>query len=158
MIQRGCLEALHVLSIHYPPASLPYQWGCSKQPSSVVRILHDLLESSRLGWGVQGMYVHTICMQLTNRIIILISGQSELLELSGSVFLSCSVVSMKQQSNSANPVWGALDNDTLTQFATLFLSHNVMLLSVFVHIIEQREPEIRDKVQYFNNYRNTHNY
>ena len=53
---------------------------------------------------------------------------------------------MKQQSSSANPVWGALDNDTLVQFATFFLSHNVILLSVFVHIVEQREPEIRDKV------------
>lgn len=150
MIQRGCLEALHVLSIHYPPASLPSQWGCSKQPSSIVRILHELLETSRLGWGVQGTYVCTCA----NR-IILISGQSELLELSGSVFLSCAIVSMKQQSYSANPVWGALDSDTLVQFATFFLSHNVMLLSVFVHIIEQREPEIRDKVHTFIIARNT---
>lgn len=71
--------------------------------------------------------------------------QSELLELSSSIFLSCGVHNMRHESSSSL-AWGALKDDTLVQFATNFLSHNIKLLSVFVHIIEQREPEMRDKV------------
>lgn len=51
-----------------------------------------------------------------------------------------------QRESSANSNWGALKDSTLVQFATNFLSHNIKLLSVFVHVIEQREPESRDKV------------
>lgn len=71
--------------------------------------------------------------------------QSELLELSSSIFLSCGVLNMQRES-STNSTWGALKDSTLVQFATNFLSHNIKLLSVFVHIIERREPENRDKV------------
>lgn len=55
VLQKGCLEALHMLSIHYPPASLADQWGCNSQPCTIIKILLQLLESSRLAWGVQGM-------------------------------------------------------------------------------------------------------
>lgn len=48
--------------------------------------------------------------------------------------------------NTAHPTWGLLDDPHLILFADYFLSHNVKLLSVFVHIVEEREPEIRDKV------------
>lgn len=78
-------------------------------------------------------------------VTLLFLAQSELLELSSSIFLSCSVRNMQHQTPN-NPSWGALRGDTLLLFATNFLSHNVKLLSVFVHIIEQREPEIREKV------------
>lgn len=143
MVQRGSLEALHLLSIHYPPASLPTQWGCSQQPYTIVEILLDLLESSQLGWSVQGSVdIALFCSRFY--IIVICTAQSELLDLSSSIFLSCGVANM-QHENTANPVWDALENDTLVQFAKNLLSHNVKLLSVFVHIIEQREPEIRDK-------------
>lgn len=53
-LQKGCLEALHQLSTYYPPASLPTQWGCSQQPCTIIEILLELLESSRIPWGIQG--------------------------------------------------------------------------------------------------------
>ena len=43
-------------------------------------------------------------------------------------------------------VWGALKDDTLVQFAMDLLAHAIKLLSIYVHIIEQREPEVHDKV------------
>ena len=72
--------------------------------------------------------------------------QSELLELCGSIFLSCGVSNMQRESQT-NSAWGALKDSTLINFAANFLSHNIRLLSVFVHVIEQREPENRDKVR-----------
>ena len=78
-------------------------------------------------------------------IAILFKAQSELLELSGNVFLACGMVNMLH-TNTTRPTWGLLDDPHLVLFADYFLSHNVKLLSVFVHIVEEREPEIRDKV------------
>ena len=78
--------------------------------------------------------------------VLFLSAQSELLELCSSIFLSCGVSNM-QDEGSANTAWGALNDNTLVQFATNFLSYNIKLLSVFVHIVEQREPESRDKVK-----------
>lgn len=52
-----------------------------------------------------------------------------------------------QHASDASTVWGGLEDDTLIQFASTFLSHNVKLLSVYVHIIEGRDPEVRDKVR-----------
>lgn len=54
-----------------------------------------------------------------------------------------------QRASTGSPNWGALEDATLVQFATNFLSHNVKLLSIFVHVIEEREPEIREKVQVY---------
>lgn len=54
-LQMGCLEALHLLCTRYPPASVPTQWDCSKQPFTMIEILSELLKSSRLAWGVQGL-------------------------------------------------------------------------------------------------------
>ena len=45
----------------------------------------------------------------------------------------------------ADKTW-ALGDDSLVQFANYFLVHNVKLLCLFVHIIEEREPEHREKV------------
>lgn len=44
--------------------------------------------------------------------------------------------------------WGLFEDAPLIQFAEYFLSHNIKLLSVYVHIVEEREPEIRDKVYF----------
>lgn len=51
-----------------------------------------------------------------------------------------------QQSDATVSAWGALGDQTLTEFAGNFLSHVVKLLCMFVHIIEEREPEVREKV------------
>lgn len=40
----------------------------------------------------------------------------------------------------------ALGNESLVQFANYFLVHTVKLLCLFVHVIEEREPEHREKV------------
>lgn len=96
-------------------------------------------------WNIKKYTVHVIA--LINKFII---AHSELLEVSGSVFLSCWMVNMQhtKTTSPSSSVWGALEDDTLIQFASNFLSHNVKLLSIFIHIIEERDPEIRDKVQY----------
>ena len=59
-LQNGCLEALHVLSIHYPPASLPAQWGCLNPPFTIMEIVFQLMESSRLAWGIQGTFLRLL--------------------------------------------------------------------------------------------------
>lgn len=53
-LQRGCLEALHKLSLQYPPLSLPEEWGCAHYPCTILATVQPLLESSRLTWGIQG--------------------------------------------------------------------------------------------------------
>lgn len=55
-LQMGCLEALHLLCLHYPPPCVPSQWKCSTPPFTPIQILFDLLNSSRLAWSVQGTY------------------------------------------------------------------------------------------------------
>ena len=72
---------------------------------------------------------------------------SELLELSANIFLSCGMANMSYARNT-NPVWGLFEDPDLVRFAECFLSHNIKLLSIFVHIVEEREPEVRDKVWY----------
>ena len=44
--------------------------------------------------------------------------------------------------------WGAIEGEELAHFASFILSHNVKLLSLFVHIIEGREPELQEKVRF----------
>lgn len=58
----------------------------------------------------------------------------DLLEVTTSVFLSCSLSHLSPSTD--RPV---------TQ-ATQLLGHVIKLLSVFVHVIEEREPEIKEKV------------
>lgn len=55
-LQRGCLEALHCLSLHYPPPSLPHLWGCVQSTCTLLAILQELLNCSRLAWGIQGTH------------------------------------------------------------------------------------------------------
>lgn len=53
-LQKGCLEALHLLCQHYPPPSMPGVWGCLEKPYSILSVLLQLLTSSRVVWGIQG--------------------------------------------------------------------------------------------------------
>ena len=53
-LQKGCLEALHLLSYHYPPATMPDVWGCLDKPYSILTVLLQLLTSSKIVWGIQG--------------------------------------------------------------------------------------------------------
>ena len=53
-LQRGCLEAFHLLSHHYPPPAMPAVWGCLEKPYSILTVLLQLLTSSRIVWGIQG--------------------------------------------------------------------------------------------------------
>ncbi len=65
-----------------------------------------------------------------------------LLDISSSLFLSCSLVKLKK----SNTAWGAIGEERLAAFANNILFHNIKLLSLFVHIIEGREPELRERV------------
>lgn len=57
LFQRGCLEALHLLSISFPPTALPEQWGCLNSPFTMIELMNQLLKSSRLAWIVQSKFV-----------------------------------------------------------------------------------------------------
>ena len=54
-LQRGCLEALHVLCSVFPPASLPLAWGCACHTPSLLPTALSLLTASHLAWTVQGL-------------------------------------------------------------------------------------------------------
>ena len=66
--------------------------------------------------------------------------------MSGSIFLSCWMTNAQHDRTATGSVWGGLEDHSLIQFASDFLSHTVKILSIFVHIIEERDPEIKDKV------------
>ena len=67
----------------------------------------------------------------------------ELLELSGSVFLGCTLANMQLSAQSGQS-WSALSEPSLVSHAGRLLNHTVKLLSIFVHIIEHREPEPKE--------------
>ena len=58
LFQRGCLEALHLLSLRFPPSALPEQWGCLNDPFTHIEMMNQLLKSSRLAWMVQSKNAH----------------------------------------------------------------------------------------------------
>ena len=58
-LQKGCLEALHALVAHYPPAALPWAWGCEGGRGgggtcTTLQLSLSLLTGSKLGWSIQG--------------------------------------------------------------------------------------------------------
>ena len=55
-LQKGCLEALHALVVHYPPATLPSAWGCDALPTpcTALQLSLSLLTGSKLSWSIQG--------------------------------------------------------------------------------------------------------
>lgn len=67
----------------------------------------------------------------------------EILELSGSVFLGCALANMQLSAQSGQS-WSALSEPLLVSHAGKLLNHTVKLLSIFVHIIEHREPEPKE--------------
>lgn len=67
----------------------------------------------------------------------------DLLEVTTSVFLSCALSHLPVPGVPGEP-WS--NNITPVGQATHLLSHVIKLLSVFVHVIEEREPELREKV------------
>lgn len=54
-LQRGCLEALHMLCSVFPPASLPQPWGCDCGIPSLLPIALSLHTASQLAWTVHGI-------------------------------------------------------------------------------------------------------
>ena len=68
-----------------------------------------------------------------------------MLELGSSIFLSCGLAIIHHL-EVTDTVWKVINQKTVLDCANTFLSHSVKLLSIFVHIIEEREPEIREKV------------
>lgn len=49
-----------------------------------------------------------------------------------------------QHTHTSSSSWSALGTTDLVAHANLLLRHVARLLAVFVHVIENREPEIRD--------------
>ena len=135
----------------FPPTSLPEQWGSLEHSFTLIEVMDQLLKSSRLSWMVQSKF--SICSlpvengrMLINIVcccLLFVLAHCALLEISSSAFLSCGIFNMKK----VNKAW-ALENESLIQFADHFLVHNVKLLCLFVHIIEERDPELREKVMY----------
>ena len=70
-----------------------------------------------------------------------VAAHGDLLEVTTSVFLSCALSHLP----TPGKLWSE-ENSPVAQ-ATHLLSHVVKLLSVFVHVIEEREPELKEKVQ-----------
>ncbi|CAI7995434.1 Huntingtin [Geodia barretti] len=127
-LQRGCLEALHMLCSVFPPASMPQAWGCDCHIPSLLPTTLSLLTASQLAWTVQG--------------------QQQLLDVSSSLFLSCSLSAMDRLVQSGQPPssspWAALGDSELSAHAAVLLRHVGRLLAVFVHVLEGREPETRE--------------
>ena len=69
----------------------------------------------------------------------------DMLEVTTSVFLSCALAHMPL-STPGGQSWSAISDPFLVSQATQLLGHTLKLLCVLVHVIEQREPEIREKV------------
>ena len=76
------------------------------------------------------------------------TGQQQLLDVSSSLFLSCSLSAMDRLVQSGQPPssspWAALGDSELSAHAAVLLRHVGRLLAVFVHVLEGREPETRE--------------
>ena len=59
-----------------------------------------------------------------------------------------STLSQLQQTSQAGQSWGALKEPVLRECASVLLTHVVKLLCVYVHIIEERDPEAKEKVNH----------
>ena len=58
-----------------------------------------------------------------------------------------STLSQLQQTSQAGQSWGALKEPVLRECASVLLTHIVKVLCVYVHIIEERDPEAKEKVE-----------
>lgn len=126
-LQKGCLEALHTLLVHYPPATMPAVWGCvatpTAAPCTALQLSLSLLTGSKLGWSIQG--------------------HIELLNLSSDLFLACALSSMDQNRRTGGGRWNALGSPVLASHASSLLTHCAKLLTAFVHIMEGKDPDVR---------------
>lgn len=72
-----------------------------------------------------------------------------MLEVVTSLFLSCALAHMPQNVPASGQAWSAFSDSVLVTQATKLLNHTMKLLCVLIHIIEEREPESREKVTSF---------
>ena len=72
----------------------------------------------------------------------------EVLQTVNSLYLA-STLSQLQQTSQAGQSWGALKEPLLRECATVLLTHIIKVLCVYVHIIEERDPEAREKVELY---------
>ncbi len=79
-----------------------------------------------------------MCIGTTQMTKFFYTAHGDLLEVTTSVFLSCALSHLPSsgKSSAGSPIAQAKQ----------LLGHVVKLLSVFVHVIEEREPEIKEKV------------
>lgn len=87
------------------------------------------------------VHVYMMCMCVMHLSV----AHGDMLEVTTAVFLSCALAHMPQIKTGGQS-WSAISEPSLVSQATQLLGHTVKLLSVLVHVIEQREPEIREKV------------
>lgn len=129
----------------FPPASMPQAWGCDCHIPSLLPTTLSLLTASQLAWTVQGMGNMALSF-LTHYSSS--TGQQQLLDVSSSLFLSCSLSAMDRLVQSGQPLssspWAALGDPELSAHAAVLLRHVGRLLAVFVHVLEGREPETRE--------------
>lgn len=70
----------------------------------------------------------------------------EVLQTTCSLYLASSLAQLQQTPPTGQP-WGALKEPVLRESASVLLMHVVKLLCVYVHIIEERDPEAKEKVR-----------
>ena len=148
-LQRGCLEALHILCQAFPPPSLPDPWGCRHVVPTLLSTSISLLSASHLAWTVQGRK-YLPSLQPSNTTYTFSTGHQQLMDVCSDVFLTCSLSAMTrsaqcgQATPTSGPGWAALGDPDLVGYADLLLRHTARLLALFVHVIEGREPETRE--------------
>lgn len=71
----------------------------------------------------------------------------EVLQTTSSLYLA-STLSQLQQTSQTEQLWSASKDPVLRECASILLMHIVKLLCVYVHIIEERDPEAKEKVCY----------
>ena len=77
--------------------------------------------------------------------IIFTVAHCEALQTTNSLYLA-STLSQLQQNPQAEQSSGVLKEPVLQEYASGLLMHVVKLLCVYVHIIEDRDPEMKEKV------------
>ena len=77
--------------------------------------------------------------------VIITAAHCEALQTTNSLYLA-STLSQLQQNPQAEQPSGVLKEPVLQEYASSLLMHVVKLLCVYVHIIEDRDPEMKEKV------------
>ena len=69
----------------------------------------------------------------------------EVLQTASSLYLA-STLSQLQQTSQTEQQWSSSKDPVLRECASVLMMHAVKLLCVYVHIIEERDPEAKEKV------------